>query len=119
MVVNSERDQRNFFRKGNRIPEVCLKLENTLGRQPSDADIVKELGVTAADNPILAKASKQGYTGSGFKIYDIFNRTKPKLLAFQRTYGYGVHRFDVDSKYAYISTEMEGFNGNILVNYDP
>jgi len=29
-----------------------------------------------------------------------------------------VHRFDVDSRYAYISTEMEGFNGNILVIYD-
>jgi len=29
-----------------------------------------------------------------------------------------VHRFDMDASYAYISTEMEGFVGNILVIYD-
>jgi hypothetical protein len=29
-----------------------------------------------------------------------------------------VHRFDVDETYAYISTEMEGYLGNILVIYD-
>jgi hypothetical protein len=30
----------------------------------------------------------------------------------------GVHRFDMDANYAYISTEMPGYLGNILVNYD-
>jgi len=29
-----------------------------------------------------------------------------------------VHRFDMDANYAYISTEMPGYIGNILVNYD-
>jgi hypothetical protein len=29
-----------------------------------------------------------------------------------------VHRFDMDKDYAYISTEMPGFIGNILVTYD-
>jgi hypothetical protein len=29
-----------------------------------------------------------------------------------------VHRFDMDERYAYISTEMEGYVGNILVIYD-
>ena len=29
-----------------------------------------------------------------------------------------MHRFDMDENYAYISTEMEGFVGNILVIYD-
>jgi len=29
-----------------------------------------------------------------------------------------VHRFDMDDRYAYISTEMEGYVGNILVIYD-
>jgi hypothetical protein len=36
----------------------------------------------------------------------------------QLTGGIGVHRFDMDERYAYISTEMEGFIGNILVIYD-
>ena len=39
-------------------------------------------------------------------------------IAHHRTYGRGVHRFDMDEKYAYISTEMEGYVGNILVIYD-
>jgi LVIVD repeat len=39
-------------------------------------------------------------------------------VSFVKTYGKGVHRFDLDENYAYISTEMEGFVGNILVIYD-
>ena len=35
-----------------------------------------------------------------------------------RELGVGVHRFDMDENYAYISTEMEGYVGNILVIYD-
>ena len=35
-----------------------------------------------------------------------------------KTHGKGVHRFDVDETYAYMSTEMDGFIGNILVIYD-
>ena len=47
-------------------------------------------------------------------FYDIKDKTAPKLLAFVRTHARGVHRFDVDESYAYISTEMDGFVGNIL-----
>ena len=39
-------------------------------------------------------------------------------MKFVPTFGKGVHRFDLDESYAYISTEMEGFVGNILVIYD-
>jgi len=58
------------------------------------------------------------YAEGGFKIYDVSNRNKPRLIAHHRTHGRGVHRFDMDERYAYISTEMEGFVGNILVIYD-
>lgn len=58
------------------------------------------------------------YQDGGFRIYDIADRRKPRLLAYQKTYGFGVHRFDMDGRYAYISTEMEGYIGNILVIYD-
>ena len=54
----------------------------------------------------------------GFKIYDISDKARPREIAYQKTYGFGVHRFDVDARYAYISTEMEGYLGNILVVYD-
>ncbi|HEY1310718.1 MAG TPA: RNA polymerase subunit sigma-70, partial [Pseudolabrys sp.] len=53
-----------------------------------------------------------------FCIYDVADPSKPKLIHHQLTGGIGVHRFDMDERYAYISTEMDGFIGNILVTYD-
>jgi hypothetical protein len=43
---------------------------------------------------------------------------EPQLICYHKTGGIGVHRFDMDDRYAYISTEMEGYIGNILVIYD-
>jgi hypothetical protein len=63
-------------------------------------------------------ARREEYPDGGFRIYDVKDRTRPKLVSFVKTYGKGVHRFDVDENYAYMSTEMEGFVGNILVIYD-
>jgi len=75
----------------------------------------------------LGKLGRQGVDGSaeqtsyehgGFKLYDIAERTRPKLITHVKTWGRGVHRFDMDQHYAYISTEMEGYVGNILVIFD-
>ena len=63
-------------------------------------------------------ARREEYPDGGFRIYDVKDRTKPKLVSFVKTHGKGVHRFDPDENYAYISTEMEGYVGNILVIYD-
>jgi len=61
---------------------------------------------------------KTSYAEGGFKIYDVSDRSKPKLITHHRTHGRGVHRFDMDERYAYLSSEMEGYVGNILVIYD-
>ena len=58
------------------------------------------------------------YDAGGFKLYDVSDRAKPKLITHHKTGGIGVHRFDMDQRYAYISTEMAGYVGNILVIYD-
>ena len=58
------------------------------------------------------------FADPGFVIYDVKDKANPKLVKFVRTHGRGVHRFDLDETYAYISTEVEGFVGNILVIYD-
>ncbi|MSP40962.1 MAG: RNA polymerase subunit sigma-70 [Deltaproteobacteria bacterium] len=63
-------------------------------------------------------ARRAEYPDGGFRIYDVKDRSNPKLLSFVKTYGKGVHRFDADENYTYISTEMAGFVGNILVIYD-
>ncbi len=75
----------------------------------------------------MGKAGRKGVDGSaevssyahgGFKLYDVSDRSRPKLIKHEKTFGRGVHRFDMDERYAYISTEMEGYVGNILVIYD-
>lgn len=62
--------------------------------------------------------AQEPFEDGGFKLYDISDKRNPKLICFQKTHGKGVHRFACDERYAYISTEMEGFVGNILVIYD-
>lgn len=114
MITNVEQDNRHFLRLGDRLPE----LRAQLGAGADDAQLAAELTVKTEDIPILDAARERGYADGGFKVYDISNKRKPELLSYVRTHGFGVHRFDLDADYAYISTEMDGYIGNILVNYD-
>jgi hypothetical protein len=54
----------------------------------------------------------------GFRILDVSSPSNPREITFVETGGIGVHRFDLDSRYAYISTELEGYVGAITVVYD-
>jgi hypothetical protein len=118
MICNHEMFNRHFLRKGFRIPGLVEGHERKHGRSPTDAELAAGLLVEEADIPILREIGRTGYQDGGFKVYDVKDPTNPKLLTYQRTGGVGVHRFDADERYAYISSEMEGFQGNILVNYD-
>lgn len=118
MVVNVEQNNRHFMRRGARIPAAREKLSAALGRPPTDAELAAEIKVKESDIPTLIAAQQRGYKDGGFRIYDIRHRANPRLLCHEKTFGFGVHRFDMDSRYAYISTEMEGYVGNILVIYD-
>jgi hypothetical protein len=118
MVVNVEQNNRHFLRKGSRIPEATARLTASLGRPPTEAELAAALQVAEADLPTLREAQARGYRDGGFRVYDVADPRRPRLLATQRTGGIGVHRFDLDERYAYISTEMDGYVGNILVIYD-
>jgi hypothetical protein len=114
MITNVEQNDRHFFRKGDRLPA----LREKLGADAGDDELAAEIGVRASDIPRLDAAREHGYRDGGFKIYDISELYRPREIACQRTGGVGVHRFDADERYAYISTEMDGYVGNILVIYD-
>ncbi|MGF1630146.1 MAG: hypothetical protein ACFCUT_11810 [Kiloniellaceae bacterium] len=118
MITNVEQNRRHFLRKGERLPELCAQLAADLGRPPGDAELAKALGVEPAQVAELEASRQRGYRDGGFKVWDISDKAKPRELAHQRTFGFGTHRFDMDANYAYISTEMEGYLGNILVIYD-
>lgn len=118
MLTNVEQNNRHFIRKGTRLPELRETLAQRLGRPADDFALAAELGVAPSDISVLDAARERGYADGGFRIYDISDRSCPRQLAYQHTGGVGVHRFDTDGRYAYISTEMDGYVGNILVIYD-
>ena len=118
MFTNVEQNNRHLLRKGSALPALRESLERRLGRPPSDTDLAAEIGVGADQIAMLDAARERGYHDGGFRIHDISDKRNPREIAYQRTFGFGVHRFDADENYAYISTEMDGYLGNILVNYD-
>lgn len=118
MITNVEQNDRHLKRKADRLDDVASRLGAGLGRPPTDAELAAELKVGAEQIGILRDVRKNPYRDGGFRVWDIAERTKPRLLADVKTHGFGVHRFDMDARYAYISTEMEGFLGNILIIYD-
>ncbi|HSN41069.1 MAG TPA: hypothetical protein VLT92_12835 [Burkholderiales bacterium] len=118
MITNVEHNNRRVVRKAQRMIEARAGLERALGRKPSQQEVAARLGLKEPELAPLEAELASGYDEGGFKVWDIANPAKPRLLAHQKTGGVGVHRFDSDQRYAYISTEMEGYLGNILVIYD-
>jgi hypothetical protein len=113
MVTNVEQNRRHFLRKGERLPE----LREKLGARAGDAELAAALGVAPSQIAELDAARARGYRDGGFRVWDISDKKKPRELCHHRTFGFGTHRFDMDRDYAYISTEMAGYLGNILVIY--
>jgi hypothetical protein len=118
MIVNHERNMTRIGRRAEQLPAARAELGARLKREPTRAEIAARMGVSEDDLRTVEAAAAQQYENGGFKIYDVADPSKPKLIAYQKTGGIGVHRFACDAHYAYISTEMDGFIGNILVTYD-
>lgn len=118
MITNVERHRRHFYRKGELLDGAAAKLRTDLGREPSAAELAAAVGVAEKDLADLQEGHARGYADGGFRVWNIADPANPKLLSYVKTGGIGVHRFDMDRNYAYISTEMDGFVGNILVIYD-
>ncbi len=117
MITNVEMNNRHFLRRGDKLPGIRAQLEAD-GKDASDSAAAAVLGVKESDIAVLDEARERGYHQGGFKVYDVSDRTAPKELCHIKTHGFGTHRFDADENYAYISTEVEGYVGNILVTYD-
>ena len=118
MIVNSEMNASALGRKSEVMASTRTALEQQLGRPPTHAELAEKLSVSAADIPVLEASERNPYDQGGFKLYDVKDKTKPKLISFVKTGGKGVHRYDMDENYAYISTEMAGYLGAMLVIYD-
>ncbi len=118
MIVNVEQNMSAIGRKASELPGLRGQLRAALGRDPTHAELAEKLSVKASDVEAAEAFEQRAYDQGGFKIYDVSDRAKPRLITHHKTHGRGVHRFDMDATYAYISTEMPGYVGNILVIYD-
>jgi hypothetical protein len=79
--------------------------------------------VRVANGIMLVNHERQGKEGDaafggGLGIYDVSTPSRPRLLHKWRTHGKGVHRYDFDGRYAYISPTAEGYLGNIMMILD-
>ncbi|HUF82773.1 MAG TPA: hypothetical protein VMN03_16675 [Burkholderiales bacterium] len=118
MYTNLERPSRRFAAKGVRFAGTRAGLEQALGRAPTRAELAEKLKVTESQLPQLEEWSRTGFPRGGIRVWDVSDIARPRQIAHLKTGGVGAHRFDVDERYAYISTGMEGYGGNILINYD-
>ncbi|MBV8421662.1 MAG: RNA polymerase subunit sigma-70, partial [Hyphomicrobiales bacterium] len=118
MIVNHERNMSKIGRRAEQLPATRRALAEALKREPTREEIAAKMGVTENDLALLEAFEQRGYENGGFKIYDVSDPARPQLICYHKTGGIGVHRFDMDEHYAYISTEMSGYLGNILVIYD-
>jgi hypothetical protein len=66
----------------------------------------------------VAGTSPEATFAPGLKIFDVSHKDRPKEIGFFRTAGMGVHRYDMDDRYAYLSSEMDGYHGAIVVIAD-
>jgi hypothetical protein len=118
MVTNVEMNERHSVRAARDLAAREAALAARLGRAPSEAELCAELKLKPHQLALARDFAGRPYGEGGFKVWDVSDKSEPRLLSYVRTHGVGVHRFDLDDRYAYISTEMEGFVGNILVIYD-
>lgn len=100
-----------------RSPKVIADIAPPPGAHSHKVRVVGDIMVCNVERH-PGQGRSEGFTTPGFRIFDIKDKTNPKLISAVQTFGKGVHRFDMDENYAYISTEMDGFVGNILVIYD-
>ena len=118
MIVNHERNPTALGRRADELPGVRRELVAALGREPTHAELAVRLNLKESDIGAIEAEAKRGYHNGGFKVWDVSSPARPREIVHHKTGGIGVHRFDMDERYAYISTEMAGYVGNILVIYD-
>ncbi len=81
--------------------------------------------VRVQDGIMLTNYESIAYAGEpdaefrgGLNIYDASDPLNPEPISFWECAGSGIHRFTFDGRYAYISPEMDGYNGNICMILD-
>lgn len=95
-------------------PEVCSRLTIPAGTHSHKVRMRNNLMLVNYES--LSRGQDDGLRG--LRVLDISRPEAPREVSFFQTAKRGVHRFDFDDRYAYISTELDGYKGNILLIVD-
>ena len=118
MLINNENHTRHLQAAGRQMPAKRAELEAELGRPPTDEELAGAFNYKPEDIPAMENAADAVYASGGLRIFDISDLKNPKETTFFVCHDNGVHRFDFDGHYAYISTRVEGYQGNIVMIVD-
>ena len=75
-------------------------------------------GLMVVNHELMAPAPAAAQARGGIGIYDVGDPRRPRELARWTTSGKGVHRFDFDGRYVYMSPTVEGYVGTIVMIMD-
>lgn len=119
MTVNSENHRRHSMNAAAKVPGVRAKLQEELGRPATNAEVAFALNYPAHEFALIEESGRLGpYADGGLRIFDIADPTTPREIGFFPAGGEGVHRYDFDGRYAYLSAGWEGWQGNIVIIVD-
>jgi hypothetical protein len=95
-----------------RNPRIISRLGMVPGTHSHKVRVANDIMV--CNREFMAKQmAPEGFKG-GLGIYDVSKPATPKLICDWETAGKGVHRFDFDGEFAYISATEEGYEGHIV-----
>lgn len=116
--------------KDPKNPKLLAQLEMPSGTHSHKVRVSGDIMVTNREvlgqHALKGEVPPEGFNG-GLGIWDVSRPSAPKLItnwdATLRAgpnvrHSRGVHRFDFDGRYAYISPTMDGYVGNIVVILD-
>src|SRR5258708_39817516 len=106
MIVNHERNMSKIGRRAEELPAVRRALTEAHGREPTRKEVADKMRVSEADLATLEAFEQRGYHNGGFKIYDVSKPAQPKLIAYQKTGGIGVHPLHIEESPTHLSTPM-------------
>lgn len=98
-----------------RAPKVIARIDVPLGWHSHKVRVSD--GIMVVNHEKLGQDGDTGF-GGGLGIYDVSKPAEPRLISKWRTGGRGVHRYDFDGRYAYISPTAEGYIGNFVMILD-
>jgi hypothetical protein len=75
-------------------------------------------GLMVVNHEITAAEERVPGVLGGIAIYDVALPDRPREISRWTTHGKGVHRFDFDGRYVYMSPTVEGYVGTIVMIID-